>query len=150
MRMFYMIWAVIIGVIIAIQASTNTALRIQLDSPWISALTNFTVGIIALLLIIIIIKPESFAGMKPMFNGQVPLWKMMGGLMGAFFVVSVTVLAPHLGVGKVIILYLFGQITMSIIVDHYGLFGMPVEKITIQKAIGVAMLIGGVILTQKK
>lgn len=148
--MFYMIWAIVIGVVIAIQASTNTALRIQLGSPWISALTNFAVGIIALLIIILIIKPETFAGMKPMFNGGVPLWKMLGGLMGAFFVVSVTVLAPHLGVGKVIILYLFGQIVMSIIVDHFGLFGMPMDRITVQKAIGIALLIGGVILTQKK
>ena len=150
MRMIYMIWAIIIGVIIAIQASTNTALRIQLDSPWISALTNFTVGIIALLIIILIIKPETFSAMKPMFTGQVPIWKMIGGLLGACFVVSVTILAPHLGVGKVIILYLFGQILMSIIIDHFGLFSMPVDKLTVQKAIGVAMLIGGVILTQRK
>ncbi len=149
MRMFYIIWAVFAGIVIAIQASTNTALRIQLDSPWIAALTNFMVGISALLLVILVLKPETFVGMKPMFVGEVPIWKMLGGLMGAFFVVSVTVLVPHLGVGKVIILYLFGQILMSVMVDHFGLFGMPVEKLSLQKAIGVAMLIGGVILTQK-
>ncbi len=149
MRMFYIIWAIIAGVLIAVQASTNTALRIQLNSPWISALTNFMVGITALLVIIMIIRPETFAGMKPMFTGEVPLWKMIGGLFGAFFVVSVTVLAPHLGVGKVIILYLFGQIFMSIIIDHFGLLGMPVDKITVQKAIGVLFLIIGVILTQR-
>jgi transporter family-2 protein len=150
MRMIYMIWAILIGVLFAIQAATNTALRIELDSPWIAALTNFTVGLLALFIIILIIKPDTFSAMKPMFTGQVPIWKMVGGLIGAFFVVSVTVLAPQLGIGKVIILYLFGQIIMSIIVDHFGLFGMPMDRITVQKALGIALLIGGVILTQKK
>ncbi|MDA3852809.1 MAG: DMT family transporter [Bacteroidales bacterium] len=148
--MIYMIWAILIGVLFAIQAATNTALRIELDSPWIAALTNFTVGLLALFIIILIIKPDTFSAMKPMFTGQVPIWKMVGGLIGAFFVVSVTVLAPQLGIGKVIILYLFGQIIMSIIVDHFGLFGMPMDRITVQKALGIALLIGGVILTQKK
>ena len=147
--MLYILWAIVSGMLIAIQASTNTALRIQLNSPWISALTNFMVGITALIIIILIVKPDTFSGMKPMFSGAVPIWKMLGGLMGAFFVVSVTVLAPHLGVGKVIILYLFGQIFMSIIIDHFGLFGMPMDKITLQKAIGIVLLIGGVVLTQK-
>lgn len=147
--MLYIIWAIISGMLIAIQASTNTALRLQLNSPWISALTNFMVGITALIIIILIIKPESFSGMKPMFTGGVPLWKMLGGLMGAFFVVSVTVLAPHLGVGKVIILYLFGQIFMSVIIDHFGLFGMPMDRITAQKGIGIVLLVAGVVLTQK-
>ena len=150
MRMIYMIWAIFIGLLIGIQAATNTALRIELNSPWIAALTNFIVGVVVLFIIILIVKPETFSGMKPIFMGQVPLWKMIGGLIGAFFVVSVTFLAPHLGVGKVIILYLFGQITMSIIVDHFGLFGMPIDKITVQKALGILMLIGGVILTQRK
>ena len=148
--MFYMIWAILIGVMIAIQASTNTALRIELDSPWIAAIMNFSLGVIALVVVAFIVKPEIFSAMKPIFMGQVVWWKLLGGLMGAFFVLSVTILAPHLGLGKVIILYLFGQITMSIIVDHFGWFGMPVDKITLQKAIGIVLLIGGVVLTQKK
>lgn len=150
MRMIYMIWAILIGVIIAIQAATNTALRIELNSPWIAAITNFMVGIVVLLIITLIVKPDTFSAMKPIFIGQVPIWKLIGGVLGAFFVVSVTVLVPHLGIGKLIILYLFGQIVMSIIVDHFGLFGMPIDKITMQKALGIVLLIGGIILTQKK
>lgn len=149
MRMIYMIWAILLGVLIAIQASTNTALRIELNSPLIAALTNFLLGTFALLIIIIIVRPDTFGAMKPMFTGQVPVWKMIGGLMGAFFVFSVTAIAPQLGIGKVIILYLFGQITMSIIIYHFGFFGMPVDRITVQKALGIALLVGGVILTQK-
>ena len=148
--MFYMIWAILIGVMIAIQASANTALRIELDSPWIAAILNFSLGVIALIVVAFIVRPETFSAMKPIFMGQVVWWKLLGGLMGAFFVLSVTILAPHLGLGKVIILYLFGQIIMSIIVDHFGWFGMPVDKITLQKAIGIVLLIGGVVLTQKK
>ena len=149
MRMFYIIWAIIAGILIAVQASTNTALRLHLSSPWIAALTNFLVGITALIIIILIIRPDTFSAMKPMISGEVPLWKMIGGFLGAFFVLSVTVLAPHLGVGRVILLYLFGQILMSVVIDHFGLFGMPVDKITIQKAIGIAFMVAGVVLVQK-
>jgi len=149
MRMFYIIWAILAGVIIAVQAATNTALRVQLDSPWIAALTNFMVGLSALIILVLILRPDILSHMKPMFTGQVPLWKMIGGLLGAFFVVSITVLAPHLGVGRVILLYLFGQIMMSIIIDHFGLFGMPIEKLSIQKALGILMMIIGVVLIQR-
>ncbi len=148
--MFYVLWAVLTGVFIAIQSSTNTALRIQLDSPWVSALTNFAVGILALFLIVLLIKPETFVAFKPIFAGNVPIWKMIGGFLGAFFVVSMTILVPHLGIGRVMILYLFGMIVMSAVIDHFGLFGMPIDKITVSKAIGIACLVVGVILTQKK
>ncbi len=150
MRMFYSIWAIIIGVLIAIQASTNTALRVQLNSPWIAAFFNFAVGIIALFILILIIKPGTFSEMKPIIAGEVPLWKLIGGLLGAFFVVSVTILVPHLSVCKVVILYLFGQIITSVIIDHWGLFGMPIDRLTVQKGLGIALLIAGVILTQKE
>lgn len=150
MRMLYIFWAIVVGILLAIQASTNTALRIQLNSPWISSLMNFGVGLLALIIIIAIVKPETFGGMRPIFTGQVPIWKILGGFMGAFFVTSITVLVPKLGIGNTVVLYLFGQIVMSMIIDHYGLLGMPVDKITIQKGLGVLLLLGGVALTQIK
>jgi transporter family-2 protein len=150
MKIFYVIWAIVAGIIIATQTGTNTALRIQLNSPWLASLTNFMIGISALLVVILIISPSSFAGMKPIFMGEVPLWKMIGGLLGAFFVTSITVLTPKLGVGQVVILYLFGQIMMSMVIDHYGWFGMQIDRMTIKKSIGIAFIIVGVILTQKK
>lgn len=148
--MLYIFWAIVVGILLAIQASTNTALRIQLNSPWTSSLMNFGVGLLALIIIIAIVKPETFGGMRPIFTGQVPIWKILGGFMGAFFVTSITVLVPKLGIGNTVVLYLFGQIVMSMIIDHYGLLGMPVDKITIPKGLGVLLLLGGVALTQIK
>jgi len=124
MRLLYMIWAVIAGVIIAVQATTNTALRVQLNSPLAATLMNFIVGFCSIMVIILVVKPHTFVEMKPILSGEVPLWKIMGGMIGACFVLSITILTPHLGVSKVIILYLVGQIIMSLIIDHFGLLGM--------------------------
>jgi transporter family-2 protein len=39
-----------------------------------------------------------------------------------------------------------GQLIASIVVDHFGLLGVPVHPIDLPRLIGVAMLVGGVVM----
>ncbi len=42
-----------------------------------------------------------------------------------------------------------GQIFISMLIDHYGLLGSAVRTITLEKIIGAALVIAGIILIKK-
>jgi len=39
-----------------------------------------------------------------------------------------------------------GQCIAALVVDHYGLIGMPREPLTLQRAIGAALVTAGVVV----
>ena len=62
---------------------------------------------------------------------------------------AVTILAPRLGVALTFVLVVAGQMMVSLIVDHYGLLGLPVKHINWQRLVGVALLVAGVLLIRR-
>ena len=50
-----------------------------------------------------------------------PWWSYTGGLIVAFYVFTITFLAPRLGVGTAIALIVTGQVLGALIIDHFGL-----------------------------
>jgi transporter family-2 protein len=52
---------------------------------------------------------------------------------------------PRLGVGNAIRLVVTGQIVAAVIIDHVGTFGAVVQRLTMGRAIGVVLMIIGVI-----
>ena len=72
----------------------------------------------------------------------------LGGLCGAFFVGALIILTPRLGVALTLGLTVAGQMGFSLLVDHYGWFGTPVQEINWFKIGGVALIVGGVWLVQ--
>ena len=55
-------------------------------------------------------------------------------------------LVQRLGATVLVAVVLIGQMVAALIVDHYGLFGLSESPITIQRVVGVALLIAGVAL----
>jgi bacterial/archaeal transporter family-2 protein len=61
--------------------------------------------------------------------------------------VSISIfLVPRLGAVMLLGAAVVGQMIGSIIVDHYGLVGYAVREVTPGRAVGVLLLLGGVIL----
>lgn len=67
----------------------------------------------------------------------------------AFYVLSVTYIAPHFGVGNAVFFVLLGQLVAAALIDHYGLFGARVSPLSFTRAAGIALMAAGVALTQK-
>jgi uncharacterized membrane protein YGL010W len=59
---------------------------------------------------------------------------------------SITLIAPKLGVGQAVLFIVISQIFSSAIIDHFGLFGLPVLPFNYKKLIGLICVIAGVIL----
>ena len=82
--------------------------------------------------------------------GQVPGWAWFGGLLGAAYVASVTVLGPRLGAMALVSLALAGQLGAALIVDRYGVLGFPQVPITPVRLLGAALLLVGALLVMRR
>jgi transporter family-2 protein len=47
----------------------------------------------------------------------------------AFYVLSITYIAPTFGVGNAVFFVLLGQLVSAAIIDHFGLFGAQVKPL---------------------
>lgn len=78
-----------------------------------------------------------------------PWWAWSGGVFGALFIGLATVLVPQLGAAAFIALLVAGQMLASIAFDHFGWMGLAQRPLDGSRLIGVALLVGGVVLIRR-
>jgi transporter family-2 protein len=81
---------------------------------------------------------------------DVPRWMLVGGLLGAFIVLSITVAGPRIGTTATVALLIAGQLVAAAAVDRYGWFGFERIGLTPVRAIGIALLVAGAALTLRR
>jgi transporter family-2 protein len=64
------------------------------------------------------------------------------------FISLALVLLPKLGASGFMALALAGQVVASLVLDHFGWFGLEERLITLPRLAGAMLLIGGVVLIQ--
>jgi transporter family-2 protein len=141
----YALWAVLAGAFIPVMAVLNARLGRALGEPLNACVVLFAVALAAagaasLLLAGRLPSPAALAGAPPA--------TLAGGLIVAFYVVSVTLLAPKFGVGNVILFAMTAQILTSAAVDHFGLFGAAVRRVNVVRLLGLLVLLIGLLVTQ--
>jgi transporter family-2 protein len=72
----------------------------------------------------------------------------VGGVFGVCFISLALVLLPRLGAAGFMALALAGQVVASLLLDHFGWFGLAERPISLPKVVGVVLLIAGVVLIQ--
>lgn len=136
--------AFIAGAVVPIQAALNASLKTHLPSAMQAALASFTVGTVAILI-------YCFAVRTPLPSAstlaQVPWWGWLGGLLGGFFIWSTIVTGPKLGAVAMLALVVAGQMTASLLLDHFGLLGLPQNAVSWERILGVGLVIAGVSVT---
>jgi bacterial/archaeal transporter family-2 protein len=143
---FFIVLAVIAGMMMPTQASINNQLAGTVGSPVVAAFISFVVGTLALFAYILL-TGTSLPGLLSLRNISLVSWT--GGLLGAFFVASSVILVPKLGVALTFSLIIAGQMLVTLVLDHYGFFGVPVKEVNIQRVIGAALIVAGVILIRR-
>jgi bacterial/archaeal transporter family-2 protein len=82
---------------------------------------------------------------------RAPWWYWVGGGgMGLLVVFTITVTAPKLGTTAVIALLIAGQLTMGVVIDRYGLFGVERVELTWVRLLGVGLLAVGAALALRR
>ena len=79
-----------------------------------------------------------------------PSWLWLGGLMGAFVVLTITFAGPRIGTTATVAVFLVGQFAAAALVDRYGLFGLDRIPVGAARIAGLALLAVGAALTLKK
>jgi bacterial/archaeal transporter family-2 protein len=137
MRSLTYVLGLVAGLGITVQIGMNSQLRKVLHSANTAALISFLVGTAALIALLLATRAElpSRATL-----GAVPVWAWFGGVMGAFYVATSTVVAAELGTASLLGLALAGQLATALVIDHYGWLGLPEHPITWVRVAGVGLL----------
>jgi len=131
------------GAGMACQGAVNALLAKRLDHPLQSALVSFVVGTLALVAVAVVFR----VGRPPTEPlASMPWYLWMGGLIGAVFVTAMVILTPRLGSSVTISCVIAGQVFASVLLDHFGLLGLPTIPIDGRRLLGVALLSAGVFL----
>jgi bacterial/archaeal transporter family-2 protein len=86
-------------------------------------------------------------GAKTTFFPAGASWTLyLGGLFGFVIIASLAVVFPKIGAAYAIALMVAGQCVAALIVDHFGVMGMPHNPLTIQRVLGLALVAAGVVV----
>ena len=132
------------GIGIPVLAALNASLGQRIGSPAVAALCLFCVALIATTLVVLVSGP----GPLKQIPAQ-PKHLFLAGLLVAFYVLSITWIAPHFGVGNAVFFVLLGQLIAAAAIDHFGLFSAQISPLSPLRAGGIALMAVGVFLTQK-
>lgn len=140
----YALIMLLAGIGIPILAALNAALGTRLGSPAAAATVLFLVALAT--------ASAAFALTGAQGMGRVaaaPKHLLLAGALIAFYVLSITYIAPHFGVGNAVFFVLLGQLISAAAIDHFGLFGAQPTALGAARLGGIALMAAGVWLTQQ-
>ena len=132
------------GLGIPILASLNAALGQFIGSPVVAVIV--LLGVAFLSICLISLTTNNFPMTKLI---EAPKHLFIAGFFVVFYMLSVTAIAPHFGIGNAIFFVLLGQLSSAAFIDHFALFGSTGSALTLTRAIGLALMSLGVWLTQQ-
>ena len=135
---------IVAGAALATQSPINAALSRSLASPVAAATVSFAVGLVALIAMTLVTSgPQSFARLA-----GTPSWQLVGGLLGAFYVCAVLWGVSALGVVSTMAALILGQMGAALILDGWGMFGLQVQALSLQRIAAAGLVAAGLVLSR--
>jgi transporter family-2 protein len=144
MHWLLMLLAALGGSAVATQAAVNGALGKNVGVIE-ATLVSFLVGTGALLIATLAFGRGSVSAAL-----TVPRWQLVGGLLGAFYVFTIVLGAPRLGVTSTIMAVITGQMLAGALIDHLGVVpgrNVPLDR---YRVLGLALMAVALLLFYKK
>ncbi len=142
---FYIALSLLAGVLIPIMAALSGAMGRTLGNPQIAALLVVAGAFLMVLAFTLATAGQGFEWSR---LAQAKPLQIVSGFAMAFYLLSITYLAPRFGVGNAVMLVVAGQIASAAVIDHFGLFGAPHKPIDFMRAAGLAIMVAGVVIAQ--
>jgi transporter family-2 protein len=150
MKMFILVGLAAAGILAGASAVLQQVLvanlRTALASPFWAVLISYIGGTVTMVLVML-------AAREPMITSQgiakSSTLSWIGGVFGVIYIVIAILLIPRLGAATVLALLVSGQLLASILIDHFGMFGLPRQPADAARIAGAVMLIGGVLLIRR-
>jgi transporter family-2 protein len=145
MKSVWIIMALLSGAFLPIQGGINSRLGKEIGSPMHASLISFLVGAAALFMYIQLTRQSiQLGGLK-----SAPLYLWSGGLLGAFYVTVILLAFPKIGPALTFGLVVAGQMTISLVLDHFNVLVAQPHPVNIWRVLGVCLIIAGIIVIRK-
>lgn len=139
---FYSLLMLVAGLGIPLMASLNGGLGIKLHSPALATAILFIVGLA--FSVTYLLAAEGVP--NELYKSNIPWHFYFGGIFIAFYILSITWVAPRFGISNAISFVLLGQLMAMSVIDHYGLLGATQDSMSPQRLIGLLLMAAGVFL----
>ena len=140
----YAIIMLLAGIGSPVLAALNAALGVRIGSPAAAATVLFVVAFLCCACVVLFTGPAALTRLA-----TAPKHLLFAGVLVAFYVLTITYIAPHFGIGNAVFFVLLGQLVSAAAIDHFGLFGARVTDLSATRALGIAVMAAGVFITQK-
>ncbi|MCU6682448.1 DMT family transporter [Leclercia sp. 29361] len=117
MTFIMIILAVIGGATLSIQAAINGQLGSKVG-VFKSAFLTFSVGALITALLIFFFEPKHAVTLM-----DVPKWQLLGAMFGVPYIVIMVLAVQRIGTAVATVAVIFGQLTMSMLIDNFGWLG---------------------------
>ena len=141
----FMLLALVVGGLAPVQGSLNAQMGQLLGHPLRGTLMNFLVGGGILLgLLMPFVGFPAWADLK-----STPWYLFTAGLIGVMFVTVFLGLIPEIGALRVVAAVVVGQLVVSAVIDHFGILNVTVVPMSINRIIGMGLLLVGLYMIQR-
>lgn len=135
----------LVGAQLALQAPVNNRLSRFVGKVSATAV-NFAVGTLAVGLAALLAGHiESLSGVA-----DAPPYQLLGGAIGAFFVLTAVLVVETIGAGTVAAATITGQLIASLAVDQAGILDLAGKPLTPARIVGAVALIAGTLLIARR
>lgn len=133
------------GALVPFQAGSNAALGRALGHPLWATVASLLISLLVIVPVILAARPPSPALSQA---SGVPLWAWLGGVAGVVYITCALLLTPRLGATGFIACVIAGQMLSSLLIDHFGLMGLPVKEANPGRLAGLSVMFIGVLMVQ--
>jgi len=132
----YYILSLLSGVLISIMIAVNGGFSGQYGLHWATVFIHIS-GMILITVIVLVKRERPFAVFYPWFF-------YLGGAIGVLNTVFNNFAFGRISVSAILALVLLGQSISGLIIDHYGLWGMPRRPFSRGNLVGLVLILCGI------
>lgn len=144
MKLIFSLLAMAGGITLGIQAVVNGGLGKKVGTMEASFI-SFFVGTAVLFFLVLFWGKGNLLAIS-----EVPKGQLIGGILGAFYVFVIILVAPKIGVTATLLSVIAGQLLIGSIIDHFGLFGGEKFPLDTKKVIALLLMFGSIFLFNQK
>lgn len=134
------------GCLVGLQAPINARLGTVVGKVQ-AATFSFLVGTAVLLVVAAFVN----GGLGTLGHvSRAPWWALVGGALGAIYVTVALVAVQTLGASGLTAVVITGQLTISVVIDRFGLLGIARQHVGTPRVIGLLLLVAGVVLVVRR
>ena len=134
MLILMIVLAIIGGAALSVQAALNGRLGSNVG-VFKSAFLTFSVGAVVTALLIFFFEPSHTVTLM-----DVPKWQLLGALCGIPYIVIMVVAVQRIGTAVATVAVIFGQLSMSVLIDNFGWLGNEAISLSISRMAALACL----------